>query len=102
LKFEKWRTIQQQVGYLQLSVVILVTLEAEIRRILVQSQAGQMFQETLSQQYRARIHTHTHTHTHKTTNKLKKKRKERINQHKERVGVVAQMVEHLLGNHMSL
>jgi hypothetical protein len=36
-------------GYRWLTSVILATQEAEIRRIMVQSQPGQIVQETLSQ-----------------------------------------------------
>jgi hypothetical protein len=35
-------------GHQRLTAVILATQEAEIRRIVVQSQPGQMFHETLS------------------------------------------------------
>jgi hypothetical protein len=39
----------------------LDTKEEQIRRIMVQSQPGQMDHETLSWEYLT--HTHTHTHT---------------------------------------
>jgi hypothetical protein len=48
---------------IQITLVILPTQEAEIRRIVVRSQPGQIFHETLS--WKCPTHTHTHTHTHK-------------------------------------
>jgi hypothetical protein len=91
---ENGRT-QQQARYLWLSAVILVNLEAEIRRILVQSQSGQMLHETLFQKYWAHGCTHmrTRTHTHKPTQEtpatnLRKKTKDNTNI-KRLAGIVA-------------
>jgi hypothetical protein len=50
--------------------VIPATQEAELRRIAVQSQPGQMVQETLSwKTLHTHTYTHTHTHTHTHTNR---------------------------------
>jgi hypothetical protein len=68
-------------GRCWLTTIILATQEAEIRRISVQSQPGQIVLKTLSQKYLTQKGlvewlkvwalssspgtTHTHTHTHK-------------------------------------
>jgi hypothetical protein len=41
--------------------------EAEIMRVAVRGQPGQIVLETLSQKYPARTHAHTHMHTHTDT-----------------------------------
>jgi hypothetical protein len=67
MKFGKWKknTTAGLPPPPQLTPVILVTMAAEIRRILVWNQTKQILHETLSLKYWAKTtHTHTHTHTH--------------------------------------